>query len=66
MPPAAARTAALLDTIDLSAEPSFYELLQHLYTQRFNGPVILHCENGIPKIVEFTQPVRINLGKGGA
>lgn len=59
------KTAAALLQLDISDAslpfPTFAELLERLYAVQFQGPVVLHFAGGLPRRVEFPQPVGVDL-----
>lgn len=44
-----------------SPEPTFAEAMDGIYRERYTGPVVLHCLNGIPQMVERPNPQFIKL-----
>lgn len=63
MPPAPRSLVDLLRLEGTNAprQPSFADFLTQLYDARYSGQVVLHCENGVPRVVEIPQPVKIRL-----
>lgn len=53
-----------LEDLNSPTEPTFPDLLQRLYAGKFQGTVVLHFAGGIPRRVEFPQPVQIALDTG--
>lgn len=43
--------------------PSFAEMLERLYQGRFRGRVLLHFDEGLPKVVEFSSPIQVTLAE---
>ena len=58
----AAQILEQLLTMNQADPPSFAELLERLYAAKFQGPVVLHFAGGLPRTVEFPQPVKMTLG----
>lgn len=61
---AAQIAAQRVEAFQLTEEPSFPALLEHLYATRYNGEVTLHFHNGKAKVVEFIQSVKVSLAQG--
>ena len=50
----------------LATTPTFAQTLASLYDQRFTGTIILHCVEGVPKVVEWPQPsIQVRLAPQG-
>jgi hypothetical protein len=58
--PLAAAVADLLAT-DSPDPVTFLTMVEQLYTRRFSGAVIVHFKNGVPKVLEFANPVKVQL-----
>lgn len=56
--------SAVLESMNSVAPPTFQTLLEQLYLLRYKGPVTLHFVDGVPGVVEFSQPVQVKLHKG--
>jgi hypothetical protein len=55
--------ADALDRIQRS-EDDFATVLTAIFTRGYTGAVLLHCVNGVPKVVEFpSQQVRLRPGR---
>ena len=52
---------SVLESLNFSAEPTFHTLLDSLFSAKFKGPVLLHFDGGIPRVVEFPQPIQVRL-----
>lgn len=50
-----------LADFDLASRPSFAALLEHLYQQRYQGPILFHFAAGVPRMVEFQQSLQVPL-----
>lgn len=50
-----------LETLNLPEAPTFATLLERLYLSRYCGEIVLHVGNGVPKVVEFRQVIRVAL-----
>ena len=50
-----------LESLDSLAPPSFPDLLQRIYAAKYTGKVVLDFAGGVPRQVEFPQPVRLPL-----
>lgn len=62
----AAGAPALLEILGLEAlsqasPPTFQEMLERLYTAKFQGSVTLHFAGGLPRSVTVSQPVQVPL-----
>jgi hypothetical protein len=58
---AAAILRALEEEAAEGGVPTFPELLERLYADKFQGPVTLHFAGGLPRRVEFPRPVQVDL-----
>lgn len=62
--PPTPRTFSSVDFLEAlnSPEPlTFHALLEELYRARFKGELVLHFDAGVPRVVEFPQPVQLRL-----
>ena len=59
------RASHLLESLNLPTRPSFAGFLEHLYRERYSGPVTFHFENGIARVVELTRAVKLPLDRVG-
>lgn len=55
-----------LETLNQAGVPTLAELFERLYAARFQGPVTLHFAGGLPRNVEFPQPIQVPLDTGPA
>lgn len=54
-------------TVTVTDEPSFFELLERFWREKYTGPLTVHMAQGRPNVVELPgQPVRIKLGRGSS
>lgn len=54
----------ILATFPPGVAPSFADLLTGLFQHKFRGRVLLHFDEGIPKVVEFPSPTQVTLAEG--
>lgn len=55
------RITAIQVTAVLPAQPTFIELVQEIYLQRYTGPYTVHTLHGNPQMVEFHDGTKVLL-----
>lgn len=59
--PLEAAIEQLMHAINASAEPTVGVLFEAMHRTKYTGSFTVHCDRGIPQIIEIGRPVRIDL-----